>query len=515
MRYPRAIFSFLFLAASLGGAAGVRADKPEKSEQKAAKQPAGAEAGEARQLTDAERKEIRDRVARGLRLVEGGDGRGALTEFERAYELAPSRLLLYHIASACAAMGKPIAAIQHLDALLAEEGPLKPEYLEKARALKEEQQQQVGQLDVKVNVPADILVDGARVGEAPLEKPIQVATGQHVVSVVAEGHIPQYQSVSLAGSGLAEAVFELKPMEGELAYVKIYSAVPAVEATVDDVSLGKTPFAEPVALAPGKHVFELHRPGYMTQRRELKLTDGAHASIAFQAEEDQSDSEARGRLVLDSEGGGVTVSVDGRSRGVYRKPIALPAGPHFVKLEQDGFEPMEQTIIVPRGGEIEVKVGLRSTGAKEAVVASRRQTYQHWAIASLITGAVVAGGSLWLAIWSHGQLPGPEANLATVQKDSDPAGSGSCSHPFSNIQQDVCDQRLNSAQAEVDKYKNLRLGGGLGTGLGVVLMGVGVTLLIIAPDTPADGKATSMAGTLVPILSAGPEGASFGLRGRF
>jgi hypothetical protein len=79
----------------------------------------------------------------------------------------------------------------------------------------------------------------------------------------------------------------------------------------------------------------------------------------------------------------------------------------------------------------------------------------------------------------------------------------------------LCEQRMGDAQSKVDKYRNLRLDFILGTVGGAALMGVGVALLLMAPDTGSDERDDHLAGTLVPAISAGPDGASFWLRGRF
>src|SRR5512137_491023 len=98
--------------------------------------------------TDAARAEAKERFTRGLHLFENGDNGGALAEFKQAYDLVPNRLVLYNIAQVYASMGKPVEAVQSLEKVLADAGPLKPEYLERARAAKDEQERHIGLLEV-------------------------------------------------------------------------------------------------------------------------------------------------------------------------------------------------------------------------------------------------------------------------------------------------------------------------------------------------------------------------------
>jgi hypothetical protein len=535
MTYRRASFRFVLLTALLGGATQARAEENVPQDEEQAGEPAATDAKEAGEPVAVEKKEVpapvkaepqpmkeptpeerqkaKERTARALHLFRNAAYKGALTELEAAYTLAPSRSLLYHIASVYAAMGNPVEAIDNLDDLLEDQGPLKPKVLEQARALKEEQQQQVGQLEVQVNVPATIAIDGTRIGQTPFDRPIRLKSGQHIISVVAEGYLPQRQTVSVAGSGQSQAVFELQPMEGKLAYVKVYSAVPAVQVIADDVPVGKTPIDEAVAVVPGKHVFELQRPGYMNHRRELDLSDGAHATVAFDAEEDPSAPEETGQLVLVDAGSDVRVTVDGRALGKYRAPITLPAGPHILRLERKDYEPLERTVDVPRGSEREVEVALRSKGVKEAAIEATARTYRNWAIASLASGVAVLAGGTALAVWSNSNLPAAEDNLAKVKSESEQQG---CNDPqIDDRRRKLCEQQLSAAQSDVDKYTNFRLYGIGGAALGAALVGVGVWLLVAAPDVPDTGGEGSLASTITPVLSAGPDGASLLLRGRF
>jgi hypothetical protein len=495
MTNPRVIGGLVFCIALLAGVARAGAAEPEPDAKAV--------------------REAKEHYARGMHFFENGANAGALAEFERAQELAPSRLLLYQIALVYVAMDKPVDALESLDEVLSDPGSLKPEYVAQAKAAKEEQQRRVGELDVKVNVPAAIDIDGARAGEAPLQAPLPVAAGEHIVAVVAPGYIPSRLPVTVAAQGRAELTFMLQPTEAKLAHVTVHSPLPGAEVRVDDELVGKTPIVEQVAVLPGKHIFEIQRPGYMSVRRVVNLANGVYSAVSFDPDEDSSAGGERGRLRVAAGAGDVAVTIDGRSRGVYHQPIDLPAGLHVVKLERTGAEPLERLAEVPAGGETEVKVSLRSTAKTRAAQAENAHSYKTWAVAALVSGALVAGGSAGLALWSNSKLPPAETSLALAQKDAVTGGVCDPNSGLNDKAKQLCQQHLSDTQGEVDKYRNLRLGGIIGAGAGAALAGVGVVLLLTAPDAGHDDRDDISASTLVPVLSAGPDGASLWLRGQF
>jgi hypothetical protein len=465
---------------------------------------------------DANRSDAKERFSRGLHLFENGDNGGALAEFKRAYELIPNRLVLYNIGLVYVSMGKAVEALETLEKVLSDPGPLKPEYLARARSAKEEQERRIGQLEVKVNVAAAIDVDGLRVGDAPLPAPLRVTAGEHIVAAVAPGYLPVRKAVTVAGLARAELGFELQPTEAHLAHIEVRCPLPGADILVDGTMVGKTPLATSVTVAPGNRVIELKRPGYQAIRHELTLSDGARGEVAFDPDEDaQAGQGERGRLRLVADEGDIHVTLDGRARGVYRQSIDMPAGPHMLKLERAGFETLERSTQVPSREEVVVKVALRPTPETRAAYVSHARSYRHWAYGALVSGIVVAGGSTGLALWSNGKLSDAESTLSQIQKESVFRGNGPCdrSYALTNAQIALCDRRMSDAKDDVSKYRNLRTTGIIGAAGGAALLGVGVTLLLLSPDPARYDRDDSV--PLAPVLSAGPDGASLWIRGRF
>jgi len=462
------------------------------------------------------KREVKERFSRGLHLLENSDYKGALAELERVQEMAPSRVVQYYTAQAYIGLGKPAEAVETIDELLAAQGPLKPDIEAKARAAKEEQEKKIGKLAVGVNVPAALEIDGEKEGDAPLKAPLQLAAGDHILCVLAAGYVPSCQPISVAGKGSAELIVELQPTDAKPAKVAVYSPLPGGEVLVDDVVVAKTPYPGKLSVLPGKHGIEIRRAGYMTVRHELDLVPGQNTAVSFDPDEDPGDA-PRGQLRLKTEPGDVQVTVDGRARGGYKAAIDLPAGPHVVKMEKKDFEPLEQVVQVPGSDEVVVNAALRPTlKTRDAYVASAKSR-RTWSYATLAAGAVVAGAGTGVALWSNGKLPAARNGVTLAKQDAQPGGSCDPSALTNNPQRArICLEQVANAQHEVDKYTNYRTYSLVGAGVGVALIGLGVVLLATGPDPGRFDRADeTLAGSLAPIFVAGPDGAGFGLQGRF
>ena len=469
---------------------------------------------------DGARKEARERFSRGLHLFESGDNGGALAEFQRANELIPNRLVLFNIGLVYAAMDRPVEAAATLDKMLKDAGPLKPENLARAHTVKEEQEKRIGLVEVTTNVPATIEVDGLEAGTTPLAAPLQVAAGTRVIGAVASGHLPARREITVAGQAHAQLALELRPSEVHLAHIEIRCALPGADVFVDGIAVGKTPLAASITTEPGTRVVELRRAGYVTQKRDILLQDGARGELTFDPEIDATAAATHGRLRLQITEGEILVTVDGRPRGVYREGIAVPVGPHVVRLERAGFEPENRQVVIPQGGELPLRVDLRPTPETREAHVARARTYRFWAWTTAIGGVVLGGGSTGLALWSNGKIPGAESTLHGVEQDAVRFGGGACdpSQALNNAQIAACQQKLTDAQNRLSNYRNLRTGGLVGVGVGVALIGVGVALFALGPDPSRYDRPeaeTLSLRSILPVVTVGQNSACLTLAGRF
>lgn len=472
------------------------------------------------QASDSVKLEARERFDRGLRLFNQGDDSGALAEFKRAYELIPHPLVLYNLAVVYAAMKRPVEAVDSLDRLLASPGDVPAEKLGHARKLRGEQASRISELAVIANVTgARIELDGVEVGQVPLAQPLRIPSGEHVVAVIAPGHAPARQRVSVAGGRRAKVDLRLEPVEGRLAMLTVATRIPDAEILVDGKPAGKTPLAGPVALAPGRRVVDVVRAGYRPFRRVLDLTGGATAALDVDLELDPGKlASDGGKLSLEISEAEAVVFVNGEPRGAYAGPLALPAGRHRVRIERAEFFAFERDVDVPRGGAANVVIELQPTPEKRVAYRDRTTSQRTWGWVSLGAGGAIAIASGAFLIWNASEQADAEERsdelLARTGPGGDCSASSSSSAECARVRKD-----LELVVEEKDTINARYPWGFAALGVGVLGAGLGTYLLLSNddPDRYEPRPESDVFGRVrwAPQVAATPAGASIGVVGAF
>lgn len=474
----------------------------------------------AAQPAESVKLEARERFDRGLKLFNQGDDGGALAEFQRAYELIPHPLVLYNMAVVHAAMKRPVEAVDALDRLLASPGEIGADKLAHARRLRGEQAGRVAELDVQVNVTgARIELDGVDAGQSPLAEPLRTSSGEHVLTVIAPGHAPSRQRVSVAGGRKASVKVTLEPVTGRLALLSVSTRVPDAEVVVDGKPVGKTPLAGPIALAPGRRVVDVIRPGYRRERRVLDLAGGSNAKLELELAVDGARLASEGgRLELEISEREAVVFVDAEPRGAYAAPLALPPGRHRIRVERAGFFPFERDVDVPRGSSTRVPIELEPTPETRVAYRDRTSSQRFWGWVSLGAGGTIAIASGAFLIWNRSeQLDAEERSEELLFRTGD---KGDCK-PGSSASAECArvEEDLRLVVEEKDAINARYPWGFAALGVGLVGAGIGGYLLLTNddPDRYEPRPESDVFGRLrvAPYASAAPGAARFGLVGSF
>ena len=422
---------------------------------------------------DARRREAAERFDRGMALLDEGDHAGALAELTRAYELVPHPQVLFDIGLVYVAMSRPVEATRTFDEVLAAPGRLPKDSVELARRKRDEQARRVGRLAITTNVPATVLANGIAVGKTPLPEPLPIAAGALVVTVASPGYLPLRKEITVAGETTATLALELVASELRLAHLEVRTPLPDVDVFVDGERVARTPLASTLTLPPGRRVLQMRRRGYRPWQKEVALGDGARGAIDFDLDEAEGEP-GRGRLVLAVSENDPDIAIDGRARGAYRGPLALPPGLHQLRVARAGFVATERLVSVPEGGDATVRVTLVPTPQTRAEHKQRAQTQRRWGWMTGIGGAAAAVAGAALFTLNRGGLAD-----ARDQRDVLVGMQANCR---ATGMEESCAAELHAADADVNTHK-LRQNVGLGAlAVGLAAAGVGTALLLTADD---------------------------------
>ena len=484
--------------------------------QGAAAAPAPADATK-REVTPEVKAEARERFDQGLKLFEKGENAAALAEFKRAYELIPNPVVLYNMGLVYAAMNRPVEATDALERFLAETGAkASAEQRRQATKVRDEQAARVARVMVVTDHPATVQVDGVEAGRTPMTEPLRLPSGAHTISALAPGFQPTRREVTLAGKVTETISLALLPTESGAAQLVVSTPLPGAAVWINDKLVGATPLPASVAVAPGDVRVELKRDGYRTASRVLRVDQGATAKVELAPEEDPATpAAAKGTLRLAlAESGSTEIVVDGASRAVSSDGIALPAGPHTLRVQRAGFEPYASNVQIEAGRPTTLAVNLVPTletrARDEDAIHGRRVLGG----AVLGAGLAVAVGAAVYVVATHSDVSNAQTVLdkqLAVEKDpsancyNNPAGDTSGRYGAF-----MCAGIKSSDQDALNSAKLKRTLGYVGIGVGAVVAGVGGYLLA----TAGSAHGATVAGTRVDLWAAG-QGAGLSLSGAF
>jgi hypothetical protein len=432
------------------------------------------------------KSEAAERFDRAIRLVDAGDLSGGLAEFQRAYALAPSPVVLYDLGLVSAELQRPVEAARALEKALSDASALKPEERERARKTLAEQGEKIGRIELIASIKeGSVEVDNIEVAKLPLPGPLEVSSGPHVVGVISSGYAPARREVVVAGKETVKASLELVAIEGLLAHIALQCRVPAADVFVDGERVGKTPLIATVSVPPGTHRVEVRRAGYAPVAQSITLEGGARGDLTITPAIDAGALASEGGyLAIATSETQAVVSIDGTEIGLLAGPIQLPKGPHRLHVERGGFLPAERDIEVPLGRTASVPVTFEPTPDTRVHYVASAERRRTWSWVTIGAGAALATGGLVLAVVEQRRVAGAQSDLDAVNADFKWMSGRTCDHSI-EIQSEVsasCDARLNDANSQLSDIKTLRTVGAVTAGVGAAALATGVALLLTGDD---------------------------------
>ncbi len=125
-----------------------------------------------------------------------------------------------------------------------------------------------GKLFVRTRPSSNIFIDSIRMGETPLQKPIELAPGEYQLGLVNANFPGHQQSLKIQSEQTVNFSVDFDTLFGYLD-CQIY---PWAEITIDGEPRGQTPLLHPIAISPGNHQLSVKNPRFETFETEITIT---------------------------------------------------------------------------------------------------------------------------------------------------------------------------------------------------------------------------------------------------
>jgi len=213
----------------------------------------------------------------GVKLYQDKNFKGALAEFEAAYQLKPGASSLQNIALCLKALFRYAEAADTLEKLLAKHGGEidDAERTEVKEAI-EELSSLVGSIDIKVKPPgARVGVDGREVDRKTRQKDIRLNVGEHTVTASAPGYASARRVVRVAGGQQHIPVtLTLAPTMG---FLTVQIDDPDAAIAIDGKAEAFSHFSGP--LTPGQHYVQVYKKGFKPFEQRFTVAVGEKQTI--------------------------------------------------------------------------------------------------------------------------------------------------------------------------------------------------------------------------------------------
>ena len=127
-----------------------------------------------------------------------------------------------------------------------------------------------GDLQIRsLTIDAEVLIDGERVGDLPIEAPIALRPGRHTLNVTKPGHADYIDTFKITHRKTTTLEIDLLPISGVL---RLDTEPSGAMVIIDGRQRGEAPYDG--ELKPGERALELRLPGYSTHKQRLDVVAG-------------------------------------------------------------------------------------------------------------------------------------------------------------------------------------------------------------------------------------------------
>ncbi len=313
-------------------------------------------------------------------LAGASDYKGALVEFQRAYELSHNPRVLFNVGVTEKLATHYARAVDAWERELREgAGQLSSGELQELKNAIGIVQQFVTTIDVTANeTDATLAIDDYPVGKTPFAGPVRIDVGKHVLKLSKEGFVDAVQNADVASGARAPVSFKLEPVnKTALVTVAIGGATNAT-VFVDGRDMGPAPFKG--ELSADRHTIEARAPGFVAVGQTVDVQYKQPMSLVLTLSQERHEGRLR---VVAPEGAAISVDERGVGTGTWDGVVSTTGG-HQLVVTKPGYQTYSTEVFVADDQVREVNVPLNG---------EVKTTWVAWGVGTLlvVTGGIVAG----------------------------------------------------------------------------------------------------------------------------
>jgi hypothetical protein len=313
-------------------------------------------------------------------LAGASDYKGALVEFQRAYELSHNPRVLFNVGVTEKLATHYARAVDAWERELREgAGQLSSGELQELKNAIGIVQQFVTTIDVTANeTDATLAIDDYPIGKTPFVGPVRIDVGKHVLKLSKDGFVEAVQSADVTAGARTPVVFKLEPVNKTALITVTVGGAPSATVFVDGRDMGPAPFKG--ELSADRHTIEGRAPGFVAVGQTVDVQYQQPMSLVLTLSQERH--EGRLRVVAPE---GAAISVDERAVGTTTwDGVISTTGGHQLVVTKPGYQTYSTEVFVADDQVREVNVPLNG---------EVKTTWVAWGVGTLlvVTAGIVAG----------------------------------------------------------------------------------------------------------------------------
>jgi hypothetical protein len=313
-------------------------------------------------------------------LANAADYKGALVEFQRAYELSHNPRVLFNLGVTEKLLTHYARAVDAWDKELREgAGQLSAAESQELKNAVAIVQQFVTTIEVSANEEgATLFVDDYAIGKTPFAGPVRIDVGKHVLKLGKDGFVDAIKPVDVASGQVTPVQFRIEPVNKTALVMVTVGGAPSATVFVDGRDVGPAPFRG--ELSADRHTIEARSPGYVTVGQTVDVQYGQPVSLSLALSAERHE----GRLHVSApEGAEITVDTRVVGSGTWEGIVSTTGG-HQLVVHKPGYQTYSTEVFVADDQVRDVNVPLNKEVGTSWVA---------WGVGTLlvVTGGIVAG----------------------------------------------------------------------------------------------------------------------------